>query len=311
MNGWTAQDMPSQQGRVVMITGANSGVGFHSAAAFARKGARVIIAARSLDKAERAREDILKSVPGAVVDLLRLDLSSLQSVRAAAEEFNGQYERLDILMNNAGVMGPDYGKTGDGFELQIGTNHLGHFALTGLLLPKMLETPQSRVVTVSSGMYMMGRINFDDLHSEKRYNRWVAYCQSKLANVLFAQELQRKLGAARADVISVACHPGHAVTNLQTNAGNKFEQGMLQILNGVMGQPAELGATYQLYAATAPAVQGGDFYGPKRWLHGEVVKEALIARGKDTTTAARLWQISEQLTGIRYDILRQEARVIA
>src|SRR5258707_1464952 len=217
MNGWTAKDMPDQSGRVVIITGANSGIGYESAIAFARKRAKVVMACRSIDKAERARQDLLKLVPGASVEIQRLDLGDLKSIRAFAESFNAHYDRLDILMNNAGIMVPPYGKTADGFETQFGTNHLGHFALTALLLPKLLETPASRVVTVSSSAYFNGRIDFADLQSEKRYRPWAAYGQSKLANILFSQELERKLKAARADVISVASHPGFAITNLQAN----------------------------------------------------------------------------------------------
>jgi NAD(P)-dependent dehydrogenase (short-subunit alcohol dehydrogenase family) len=311
MNGWTANDMPDQSGRVIIVTGANSGVGYESALALARKGARVVMACRSLDKAERARQDILKAVPGGAVDVLQLDLGSLKSVRVFADTFNTRHERLDVLMNNAGIMALPYGRTVDGFESQFGTNHLGHFALTGLLLPRLLATPQSRVVTVSSGVYMWGHINFDDLQSEQRYGRQSAYSQSKLANILFAQELQRKLEAARADTISVVTHPGYAVTNLQNHSVNRVEWAWTRIGNRLMGQPAELGATYQLHAATAPGVQGGAFYGPKRWLSGEVVRVGLTARGRDTATAARLWEVSEQLTGVRYEGLGEPAVVMA
>src|SRR5579859_5608253 len=197
MNGWTAKDMPDQSGRVVIITGANSGVGYESAVALARKGARVVMACRSLDKAERARHELLAKVPGAAVDVLPLDLGNLDSVRTFAESFNVHYDRLDILMNNAGIMVPPYGKTADGFETQFGTNHLGHFALTAFLLPKLLETTASRVVTVSSSAYLNARIDFADLQSENRYRPWAAYGQSKLANILFSQELERRLEAAR------------------------------------------------------------------------------------------------------------------
>lgn len=303
MQGWAVKDMPDQHGRIVVITGANSGVGYESALALARKGARVVMACRNLDKARQARQTLLQAVPDAAVDVLALDLGSLASVRAFAETFNARYNRLDILMNNAGIMATDYGKTTDGFELQLGTNHLGHFALTGLLLPRLLETPHSRVVTVSSGVYLIGRINFDDLQSEKRYERWSAYSQSKLANLLFAHELHRRLQAAHADVISVANHPGHAVTNLQTHAGNRFEQVMLQVMNAITGQSPALGATYQLYAATAPGVRGGEFFAPRWWFRGAVVDEKPAANGQDTAVAARLWQVSEQLTSVRYELL--------
>src|ERR1041385_6095959 len=190
---WTTADIPDQSGRVVVITGANSGIGYESAAVLARKGAQVVMACRSVDKAEHARQDILQTAPGAKVDILPLNLGDLSSVRTFAETFNARYDRLDILMNNAGIMSTPYGKTVAGFEMQFGTNHLGHFALTGLLMPKLLKTPHSRVVIVSSGVYLNGHINFDDLQSEKRYNPWSAYSQSKLATILFMEELQRKL----------------------------------------------------------------------------------------------------------------------
>jgi protochlorophyllide reductase len=311
MNGWTAKDMPDQTGRVVVITGANSGIGYESAVAFARKRAQVIMACRNPDKAERARQELLSRVPGALVEIMLLDLGNLKSVHAFAESFNTHYERLDVLMNNAGVMWLDYVKTPDGFETQFGTNHLGHFALTGLLLPSLLKTPHSRIVTVSSGAYLSGRINFEDLQGEKHYDRADAYAQSKLANILFTQELQRKLETIHADVISVAIHPGFAVTNLQNGAGNRGQQFMINLLKPIASQPAEPGATYQLYAATAPTVRGGEFYGPRWLVVGKVVRLALNARGKDTALAARLWQVSEQLTGVSYAILGKSALAYA
>jgi NAD(P)-dependent dehydrogenase (short-subunit alcohol dehydrogenase family) len=244
---------------------------------------------------------------------MALDLGSLKSVRAFAEIFNAHYDRLDILMNNAGIMIPPYGKTADGFESQFGTNHLGHFALTGLLLPKLLGTPHSRIVTVSSGAYMQGRIHFDDLQSEKSYRPSPAYAQSKLANVLFALELQRKLEARHADVISVVCQPGYVRTNLLNKERPQvfMDYVVFPILNRVMIQTADVGATSQLYAATAPDVRGGDFYEPKWTLVGEVVRAELNARAKNVADAARLWQISEQLTGVHYAVLNQAAPAYA
>ena len=305
MNGWTAKDMPDQRGRVVVITGANSGLGFESAVAFARKGAQVVMACRSMDKAEIARQALFARVPGALVDILPLDLGNLQSVRAFADRFSACYDRLDILMNNAGVMALAYGKSKDGFEAQFGTNHLGHFALTGLLLPMLLATPKSRVVSVSSSAYYGGRINFDDLQGEKHYSRWGAYAQSKLANVLFARQLQHHLEAIHADTLSVACHPGYTATNLQSRTGNKLEVLIAPLGNALIGQSAERGATYQLYAAVAPEVHGGEFYGPKHMLRGEVTLGVLNARARNDADAARLWTISEGLTGVRYESLAQ------
>jgi NAD(P)-dependent dehydrogenase (short-subunit alcohol dehydrogenase family) len=302
--------MPDQSGRVVIITGANSGIGYESAVAFARKGARVVMACRNLEKAERARRDLLKATPGADVEIMALDLGSLKSVHSFAESFNANYGQLDILMNNAGIMAPPYGKTVDGFETQFGTNHLGHFALTGLLIPKLLETPHSRVVTVSSGVYLNAHIDFNDLQSEKRYNPWAAYSQSKLANILFMRELQHKLDAARAGVMSVASHPGWAATNLQAS-DNRLQHLFMQTGNFLMAQSAERGAVSQLYAATAPNVHGGEFYGPRLMLWGDVVRVELNVQGKDLAKATRLWHVSEQLTGVYDDVLGQPTLVLA
>lgn len=301
---WSANNMPDQSGRVVVITGANSGVGYESAVALAQKGARVVMACRSVNKAEDAHRELLKRASGAQVDILPLDLGSLKSVREFSENFNARYDRLDILMNNAGIMIPPYGKTEDGFESQFGTNHLGHFALTGLVLPKLLKTPGSRIVNVSSGAYLQATMNFEDLQSENEYNAWGAYAQSKLANILFTQELQRKLDAAGADTISVASHPGFARTNLQkveNNANSQFN--LITFLMPIMSQSAQIGAIYQLYAATMPTVRGAEFYGPRWMLKGDVVRVEVTARGKDVNKAARLWAISEELTGVRYTVL--------
>jgi NAD(P)-dependent dehydrogenase (short-subunit alcohol dehydrogenase family) len=311
MGAWSVQDMPDQSGRVVVITGANSGIGYESAVALAAKGAQVVMACRSMDKAERARQALLMRVPNASLSILQLDLGTLKSIHQFAGAFHQRYERLDILMNNAGIMAPPYAVTEDGFESQTGTNHLGHFALTGLLLPKLLQTPKSRVVTVSSYANLFGWINFNDLQSKKQYIGWLAYCQSKLANLLFARHLQHKLAAAEAGVISVAVHPGHVVTNLQTHPANLLDAIMLRLANWTMGMPVEVGARYQLYAATAPEVQGGEFYGPRYLIRGEVARAGLTRRARDQQSAARLWQLSEQLTGVRYDEIVQAAPVKA
>ncbi len=302
MNGWTTKDMPDQSGRVVVITGANSGVGYESAVAFAQKGARVVMASRSMNKLEKARQDLLQSVPKAQADVMKLDLGSLESVGKFAEAFNAQYDRLDILMNNAGIMLPPYGKTADGFELQFGTNHLGHYALTGLLLPNLLETPRSRIATTSSGAYLMGWMHWDDLQFERGYRPNQAYAQSKLANILFMRELQHKLEAAHADTISVASQPGYARTNLQNNQPQTIgETIMYDFLRVTMSQDAATGALYQLYSATAPEVKGGEFFEPRWALKGHVVRRQLTTRGRNEADAAQLWAISEQLTGVKYD----------
>lgn len=311
MSNWTVNDIPEQSGRVALISGANSGLGYWSAVGLARKGARVVMGVRDLERGEQARQDILKAAPGATADVMRLDLASLPAVREFAAEFNAKYDRLDILMNNAGVMVPPYGKTADGFESQLGTNHLGHFALTALVLPKVLSTPGSRVVTVSSGAYLNGRINWADLQSEKRYTPWAAYSQSKLANILFMEELQRRLGAIHADTISVASHPGYAVTNLQRHTEGRLDATIITLLRPLISQPAEPGAIYQLYAATAPGVRGGEFFGPRYGMKGPVVRLGVIARGTDPAAALRLWDVSEELTQVRYEALEGMGRKAA
>jgi NAD(P)-dependent dehydrogenase (short-subunit alcohol dehydrogenase family) len=307
MTTWTANDIPDQSGKTSLITGANSGVGYISALELARKGAHIIMACRNIEKGNEARQTILKQVPNANIEVLALNLGSLQSIQTFAQAFTAANTHLDVLMNNAGIMSLPYGQTADGFEQQLGTNHLGHFALTGHLLPTLLATPNSRVVNVSSSAYMTGQMHFDDIQSEKHYSRWGAYEQSKLANILFTLELQRKLEAAHASILSVAAHPGHAVTNLQNHGINRFEQWRSRLMNSITGQPAEEGARSQLYAATDPKVQGGDFYGPRMILWGEVVKVEINARGKNPADAARLWQISEQLTSVHYDALKAPA----
>ena len=300
--------MPAQSGRIVLITGANSGIGYESAVALAQQGAHVVMACRNLTKGEEAQQALLVRVPKASTDLLQLDLGNLQSIRTFAQTFNEKYARLDVLMNNAGIMAPPYSHTVDGFEAQIGTNHLGHFALTGLLLPPLLQTPQSRIVTVSSYANYFGWINFADLQSERRYNGWLAYCQSKLANLLFALELQRKLEAAHADARSIAVHPGHAATNLQSHPANWFDALWLSAANVVIAQNAEMGAMYQLFAATAPEARGGEFYGPKYVTRGPVARAKLTRRARDARAAAKLWQISEELTGVHYEAVAQKWR---
>jgi NAD(P)-dependent dehydrogenase (short-subunit alcohol dehydrogenase family) len=293
-------DIPGQQGRTALITGANSGIGLEAARVLARAGARVIMASRDTEKGEAAAAEIRASSPGAELDVRELDLSSFDSVRAFAEGFGEQ--QLDLLINNAGVMVPPYTKSVDGFELQLATNHLGHFALTGLLLDKLLATPHARVVTISSTAHKMGKIDFDDLQRERSYNRWLAYGQSKLANLLFALELDRRLKAAGSDVLSVAAHPGYSATNLQFAATpSRIERLGSVVLNRVYAQSAERGALPTLFAATA-AIPGGSFVGPDGFqeMRGEpkVVRPTRAAR--DPETARRLWDVSEELTGVEF-----------
>ena len=301
---WTAEQMPSQAGRTAVVTGANSGLGLAAARALAAAGAQVVLACRNTEKGEEAAKAIRSRAPGASVVVEPLDLASLDSVRACAERLVSGCESLDLLINNAGVMAPrGRRRTVDGFELQFGTNHLGHFALTGLLLPRLQGRKGARVVTVSSTAHRFGWLRFDDLQCEHRYGRWRAYGQSKLANVLFARELDRRLRAAGSPVASLAAHPGYAATNLQSAAPPAFDRAVFAVSNRLLAQSAEMGALPELYAATRPNLDGGLFVGPdgfdEQRGHPKVV--APNRRGQDAASAARLWQVSEELTGVEYD----------
>lgn len=302
---WTAADIPDQRGRTAVVTGANSGLGYETVRGLARKNAHIIMACRSQKKGQEALAAIQAEFPQASLVLMPLDLSDLASVRAFAQAFNEKYDQLDMLINNAGVMALPYQKTADGFEMQFGTNHLGHFALTGLLLAPLLNTAGARVVTVSSGLHRSGEMDFDDLNWEKTYNKWGAYGRSKLANLLFAYELERKLEASQQEVISVAAHPGYAATNLQSSGGSAIQRWGMSIMNKVVAQSAEMGALPQLYAATAPDVVGGDYYGPKglQESRGYPIKVESNDRSHDVEAAARLWTESVEMTGVTYDQL--------
>jgi NAD(P)-dependent dehydrogenase (short-subunit alcohol dehydrogenase family) len=290
---WSTERIPDQSGRVAVVTGANSGLGLITARVLARAGARVVVACRNVEKGRAAAAQM----PGEV-EVSALDLADLDSVRAFAEGV----EALDILVNNAGVMAPPRRETAEGFELQIGTNHLGHFALTGLLLGAMEGREDARVVTLSSTAHRMGRIDFDDLQRKRRYRRWGAYGQSKLANLLFTFELERRLRAADSTVKSLAAHPGYAATNLQFAGPPLHERLVMAIANRVLAQSAEMGALPQLYAATEPDLPGGVFVGPngpgEQRGHPAIVSPRATAL--DTEAAARLWAISEELTGVKY-----------
>jgi len=294
---WTTNNIPDQSGKIVIITGANSGLGYESTLALSDKGAHVVMACRDMRKGQVAMAPILDANPSASLEVMPLDLSDLDSVRTFAEAFQEKGGRLDILMNNAGVMAiPQREGTADGFEMQLGTNHLGHFALTGLLLDQLLATPNSRVVTVSSNVHKMGGVNFDDLHSEQSYSQWGAYFQSKLANLLFANELQRRLAKASTDTISVAAHPGYAATHLQRTSV------VFAFLNRFVAQDQAMGALPQLRAATDPDVQGGDYYGPDAFFEqrGYPVKVQAKSTAQDEETARQLWSVSEEMTGVQY-----------
>ncbi|HLY27968.1 MAG TPA: SDR family NAD(P)-dependent oxidoreductase [Aggregatilineales bacterium] len=296
---WTENDIPSQSGRVAIVTGANSGIGWETARALAQKGATVIMACRSLERANAAANQVKALKPAGKVVVMPLDLGDLESVRAFAAEFLKQYDRLDLLINNAGVMVPPYGKTAQGFEQQFGINHLGHFALTGLLLDRLNATPSARIVTVSSGAHQFGIINFDDLNWERAYPRQRAYGQSKLANLLFTYELQRRLTAAGQGTLAVASHPGWTSTNLQQHSG------VAQLLNPILAQRSNMGALPTLNAATAPDVRGGDYFGPDGLfeMRGYPEKVNSNARSHDEAVAQRLWKVSEELTQVKYQFV--------
>jgi NAD(P)-dependent dehydrogenase (short-subunit alcohol dehydrogenase family) len=305
MTNWTQNEIPDQQGRVVIVTGGNSGIGYEAALALAGKNAHVILAVRSMDKGEEASRNIRQQYPKSQVTLMELDLSDLKSVRAFAQNFLKQYDRLDILINNAGVMALPQRKTADGFEMQFGTNHLGHFALTGLLLPALKKTASSRVVTVSSGAHTAGDIHFDDLQWEKKYESWGAYGQSKLANLLFAYELQRRLDVVGIKTISVGCHPGYAATNLQAAGpkmeGSTFKAWMMKMANTLFAQGQDMGALPTLFAAISVDVNGCDYIGPAGGMKGYPIKVKSNNKSYDQSLAKRLWTVSEELTGVVYN----------
>lgn len=294
---WTTENMPDQSGNIMIVTGANSGIGYETALALAQKGADVIMACRSLDKGDAAAIQIRDQNLSGEVIVKQLDLADLDSVKHFAETFLAEYERLDILINNAGVMAIPYRQTADGFEMQFGTNHLGHFALTGRLFSILQKTPKSRVVTVSSYVHLIGKINYNDLNSEKGYQKWGAYGQSKLANILFAYELQRRSSQKEKNPLSIAVHPGYAATNLQKSSS------LFSFTNKFMAQSQEMGALPTLYAATHPDIQGGEYIGPDGFLaqRGYPHKARSSGRSYDLETAQRLWEVSEEITGVRFE----------
>jgi NAD(P)-dependent dehydrogenase (short-subunit alcohol dehydrogenase family) len=304
---WEEADVGDQSGRVVVVTGSNTGIGYHAAAVLAYRGAHVVLAVRNLEKGNAALSRMVAASPGADVTLQALDLSSLDSVRTAADALRSAYPRIDLLINNAGVMYTPKQVTKDGFEMQFGTNHLGHFALTGLLLDHMLPVRGSRVVTVSSmGHRIRAAIHFDDLQWERRYDRIAAYGQSKLANLLFTYELQRRLSgrpAADKSTIAVAAHPGTSNTELARNLP-RIIRPMADVLGPVLFQSAAMGALPTLRAATDRAVQGGQYYGPDGFAeqrgHPKLVNSS--AQSHDEDLQRRLWTVSEELTGVNFGV---------
>ena len=305
---WSEANIPDLTDRVIMVTGANSGIGYEAARAFAQHGAHVVLACRNRVKADAAVADIRASAADPSVEVLEVDLGDLDSVASAAKQFLSDHDRLDILVNNAGLMALPHQRTAQGFEMQFGVNHLAPFALTGHLLERLLATSGSRVVAVSSTGHRPGKIHFDDLQLEKNYGPWRAYFQSKLANLLFTYELQRKLAAAGSSTIATAAHPGGARTNL----GNENPGGIVNtaahvlhpLINQVM-QPAAMGALPTMRAAVDPAAVGGEYYGPDGLgeQRGYAKRVDSTKRSKDLETARRLWTVSEELTGVRYTTL--------
>ena len=309
---WTAANMPNLAGRVAVVTGANSGIGLEAARELARKGAHVILAARSEQKGSEAVAALREELPAAKVELRLLDLADLGAVRAFAAAYRRDFSTLDLLVNNAGVMAIPYRKTVDGLEMQLGTNHFGHFALTGLLLESLLAAPAARIVTVSSGAHRTGKMDFGNLNWENGgYNTWRAYGRSKLANLLFAFELQRRLTQTGARAISVAAHPGYTATNLQAVGprmeNSAWKEAVMRSMNAMVAQPGPMGALPTLYAATAPDVQGGDYIGPDGLMEmrGYPRRVKATAAANSEADAAKLWARSEEITGVHYTALER------
>ncbi|TDC91012.1 oxidoreductase [Actinomadura sp. 7K507] len=299
MRGWTTGNIPDLHGRRAIVTGANSGIGYHTALQLARRGASVVLACRSAERGQAAFDRVKAAAPDADLVLGSLDLADLSSVRTFADRHGDA--SLDILVNNAGVMAIPRRSTADGFEMQFGTNHLGHFALTGLLLPALRSAPSPRVVTVTSGFAWSGRLNFDDLQGERRYRKWTAYAQSKLANLIFARDLDRRFP----ELTSTAAHPGYAATNLQQTGprmqGSTLTEKVVGVGNAVMAQSAAAGALPSLYAATAPDVHGGACYGPRLLQYRGAPTEVVTPpQANRPAQAERLWEISETLTGVTF-----------
>jgi NAD(P)-dependent dehydrogenase (short-subunit alcohol dehydrogenase family) len=297
---WTSENMGDQDGRVAIVTGSNSGIGKVAAGELARKGATVVMAVRDVTRGEEAAAGLRDDRDGGDLVVMELDLADLASVRAFTNAYRQRFDRLDLLVNNAGVMMPPASRTADGFELQFGTNHLGHFALTGRLMDLLLATEGSRVVTVSSMAHKWGGIDFDDLQWEKRnYSKGGSYGQSKLANLLFTYELQRRLDLAGVDTIATAAHPGWTATNLQRSSG------LFRMLNPLMAMKPWQGALPTLMAATGKEVRGGEYYGPRGFqeMRGYPGQVDSNEASRDEGTARRLWEVSEQLTGVSFDAL--------
>ncbi len=294
--------MKQLTGKNAIITGANSGIGLEAAKVFAGRGAHIIMAVRNVDKGQAAREMILAENNDALVTVMKMDLADLESVRAFTDTYTQKYDSLSLLINNAGVMTPPYSQTKDGFELQFGSNHLGHFALTGLLLPVLTQTPKSRVVSISSLAHKGARIDFDNLNGANGYKAMKFYGQSKLANLLFAQELDKRFKEHNIQTLSLACHPGISATNLFKFGNQDAPQFMKSLMHRVL-QPPALGALPTVYAATDSQLKGGEYIGPdgKGARKGYPTIDTPHASANDPAVAQKLWDISEKLTGVTFD----------
>jgi NAD(P)-dependent dehydrogenase (short-subunit alcohol dehydrogenase family) len=307
MTSWTAADIPDQKGRMVLITGANSGLGLRSAEALARAGAQVLLACRNPKKAAEALEAVVARSTTGTPSVIALDLADLSSIEAAAEAVADRVDHIDVLMNNAGVMAIPLRRTADDFEMQFGTNHLGHFALTGRLLPLLLAADAPRVVTTSSQAHRIGKMRWDDLQWRRRYSKWMAYGQSKLANLLFAFELDRRAKSEGTALVSAAGHPGYASTHLQAAgpemAKNPLMARTMVLGNRILAQSDADGALPQLYAATMPNVAGGEYYGPAGVfeMRGSPTRVRSTSAARDANAAKRLWGVSEEATGVTYN----------
>lgn len=295
-------EIPPQSGRIAIVTGANDGLGFQTTLALSKTGMKVVMACRNLEKANKALEEIIRQEPAASLELMHLDLSKLSLVRAFAEEYKQKYEHLDLLINNAGIMIPPYEVTEDGFESQLGVNYLAHFLLTGLLLPLLEKAPGSRVVSLSSNAHKKGKIHFDDLQFSKKYSAFAAYSQSKLACLLFATELQRRLDKSESKVLSIAAHPGMSDTNLFKHVPKFVTAIFGGLIRSMMVQSPENGAKPTLYAALGADIEGGDYIGPDGWQEwkGEPVKVKGTKLSESKEIAKRLWEESEKLTGFHF-----------
>jgi NAD(P)-dependent dehydrogenase (short-subunit alcohol dehydrogenase family) len=304
---WTTARIPDQTGRVIVITGANSGIGFEAARVLVAKRAHVVLACRNPAKAAEAEALLRAETPKASVEVMELDVSRLASVRAFAETFRKTHPRLDVLCNNAGVMALPPSLTEDGYDIQMATNHLGHFALTGLLLDLLKSSERARVVNVSSGLHRIGGDRFEAMMAGQRFNPWIVYGQTKLANILFTLELNRRVQAKGVDLRAIACHPGYAATNLQVTSAVSggsvgYSESMARLGNRLFAQPAAAGAWPTLYAITEPDALGGDFIGPGGLTEssGPPVKATPSRAARDPDLARRLWDLSARATGVDY-----------